>query len=84
MLNSAHCRVYSLHGGGYVASCICASPFTADRSQAALFTPEQAAARAAELSTAGHDHLHLEFGFEVEGFAPVSGTPESASLSGSV
>jgi len=84
MLNTSICRIYSHQGGGYVASCVCANPFTPERSQAALFTPEHAIDRAAELCIAGHVHLHLDFGFEVDGFDRVSDESESAALSDSI
>jgi hypothetical protein len=84
MLNTSLCRILSRQGGGYVASCLCINPFTSDRSQAALFTPEQAIAKAADLNAAGHDHLRLDFGFELDGFDQVSDGSESVALSDSI
>ena len=84
MIDTSVCRIYSPHDGGYVAPCVCNHPFTFDRAQAALFTPEQAIAKVAELSSASREFFRLDFGFEVEGFDQVAEGPESAPFSGPV
>jgi len=48
MIAPSACRIYSPQDGGYVAPCVCVPPFTSDRAQAALFTPEQAIAKGTE------------------------------------